>query len=217
MAQPWFGYGATACEAVALGVSLRVPRPMPPALRLTAAYLAISLVENVFERWWAVHYGNNLWFEYVAGPVNTLLILWSFVFWQESDVARLALRITGILNAATGLALLLTIERPDTFGTYSYSIQALLVLGVAVYTFVVRLRATDAPPTRQDWFWVCIGWAVAETFTLLLYPIINTLMAANDLPRAIVAFNIRVSAYGVGMLLIGVGFTRAPANRTRPA
>lgn len=213
VSRAWVSYVGVGCEAIALASSFRVRRPMHPALRLLAVFLAVSILEDILGLWWAAYHGNNLWMEYFESPINALLIIWSFIFWQTSDTVRLALRITGILYCLVCLALVLTVERTDQFGTYSYPIQALLILGIAAYTLVARARATDEPLVRQDWFWICVGWAVAETFTLALYPLVNSLLAANEMTTLWLVVNVRIGAYSLGVLLMALGFHLAATSQ----
>lgn len=210
----WIPDTAIAMEGVALVAALSVPRPRPRPIHLLALYFAVSLAEDLAGSWGATHYGNNLWLEYFERPLNAALVLWSFVYWQRSETLRLALRISAVLYAVTCLVLILTAESPAEFGTYSYPIQSLLVLGASTYTLVARARVTDEPLMRQDWFWICIGWCIGHVFTLALYPIINTFLRTGDMDALRLATSIRIGAFAFGVLCIAVGF-RAAARASR--
>lgn len=205
----WIPDAAIATEVVALVAALSVPRPRPQAIHLLAVYFAVSLVEDAAASYWAAHFGNNLWLEYFESPLNALLVLWSFVSWQRSDIARMALRIAAILYAFACLILLLTVEHPTQFGTYSYPIQSLLILGVALYTLVTKARTTDEPLAGQDWFWICVGWCIGHLFTVVLFPVINALLLAGEIDKLRLIYGIRVIAYGIGILFIATGFVMA--------
>jgi hypothetical protein len=205
----WIPDAAVGTEVVALIAALSVPRPRPPAIHLLAIYFAVSLTEDAAASYWATHFGNNLWLEYFESPLNALLILWSFVPWQRSDIARMSLRIAAVLYAFTCLILLLTVEHPTQFGTYSYPIQSLLILGVALYTLVTKARATDEPLAGQDWFWICVGWCMGHLFTVVLFPVINALLLAGEIDKLRFIYGIRIIAYGVGILCIAIGLVMA--------
>lgn len=212
----WVPDAAGACEVLALAAALSVRRPRPPTINLLAIYFAISIAEDAIASYWGARVGNNLWLEYFESPLNALLVLWSFVYWQQSDVVRLSLRIAAVLYALACLILLLTVERPTQFGTYSYPIQSLLILGAATYTLVTKARATSEPLIRHDWFWICIGWCIGHVFTLVLYPIINNFLLAGEMKELLLASNIRIGAFGLGLLCITVGFRVAASAQRAP-
>ena len=213
----WVPDAGIATEGVALAAALSVPRPRSLTINLLAVFFALSLTEDLGGGWWIALHGNNLWLGYFEAPLNAALVLWSFVPWQRSGTIRLAIRISVVLYAVACVALILTAERPTEFGTYSYPIQSLLILGAAVYTLVTRARSTDEPLVRQDWFWICIGWCIAHLFTLASYPILNTFLRAGDMRALRHATDIRIGASGIGLLCIAFGFRAAARSARRTA
>lgn len=195
-----------------------VRRPMPPALKALAIFLTFSLTEDLFMGYLgSVRHANNLWVSYITSPLNAALILWSFTHWQRTEVAKLALRITAVLYAALSVALLLlALEHPDAFPSYSYPIQSLIVLAVAIYTLLTHAKETDHGLARHDWFWICVGWAVLETFTLATYPLVNLLDQPRDRSLLLQVFEIRTLAAWVAWLLIAVGASRQWRTASEP-
>ena len=206
----WIPLAAVICELIAMLATWSVRRPMRPALKVLAIYLTFSVAEDLYMGYLgAVRHQNNLWVSYITSPLNATLILWSFTYWQRTEVAKLALRITAAMYGVLSVLLLLTLETPDSFATYSYPIQSVIVLAVAVHTFVTRARETDQPLPYHDWFWICIGWAVLQTFTLATYTLVNLLDQPSDRVLLLHVFEVRTIAAGVAWLLIAVGASRA--------
>jgi len=151
-------YVFAATEAVPLAAAAR--RPPRGAMSWIVAWCALNLLETGIMLALALHDVHNLWVPYVLEPALGALVLWAFSCWQESEVARLTMRLAIIPFVGCLVIVSLLFENRTFFSRAVEPLTALVGLYAAASTLIARSRVQAGDLLRQDWLWVSAGFAL---------------------------------------------------------
>jgi len=177
-------------------VAAAVRRPAVGAKRWLVAWCALNLLETGIMLALALHDVHNLWVPYAFAPVLGATALWAFSCWQESDLARLTMRLAIVPFVAVVIVSLL-VENTASFSRVVGPVTALVGLYAAASTLIAKSRVSTGDLLRQDWLWVSAGFALFFGMYSMLGPL-SALLVGN-LPL----FNL---AYGFSAVLEIVAF-----------
>jgi hypothetical protein len=189
-----------------------VRRPIPLALSLTAAVLALSLALDGGMVWLGSNNTNNLWIGHVWLPLATGMILWAFSFWQVSTAARKVIQIAVPVYAVVWLLVTIVAEDFNQFSRFTAPLQSLLVVAVAGYTLATRFRTTDLP-LRASWFWISVGWVLLFGVGAIHDPISQLLLNSRHMDYLKASYVVKA---GLGMLATVLLTLGVLCGRSRP-
>jgi len=160
----------------ALAVGRHLSRPSRLIAVLFLLWFSEDLVQQLLIH---LHHHNN-WLLHVTMPLEAALLLWSFSLWQNSEVARRAMRLVIPIYVVVWLVLQLFVERLDSVSQYAWPLSNLLVLAVAAFTLVSKSARTSEPGWRQPWFWISAGMIIDMGSQVAYNPITNILIATHQ-------------------------------------
>ena len=158
--------------------------------------------------------GNSLWVGHLIDLVATPVLLFGLADWQVTSTERLAVQIGVFPFVLVYCALLIWIEDISNFTRYAYPFEALVVLGISVWTLARRsLRYLDSSAPRTDWFFVLGGLALQSATTGASSPIGAILLARNRVDLFVLVWELRGWCILASILLVTYGVLRPPADR----
>jgi len=147
---------------------------------------------------------NNHWVLYLSTLLEGVAVILALTLWQVKESARLMLRVIMPLYLVGWLAIMLMIENTTTFSIVAGPFSSLILLTVSAGTLVSRAPASLAPMTREDWFWISIGFIVFYGVETGLSPLSLLLLGPRrDLVAA--AYQIKAGTMIVAMLAVTKG------------
>ncbi len=148
---------------------------------------------------------NNLWVLYLVGPLMGSTALLALARWQREDVARITLWLMVPLALAAWAVALLRFEDPQSFSLIVDPMYDTLCLGAALFTLGRRGLHEDAPLLRQDWFWICGGFALYYAKAAAASPLYAALIASRpDLVGRALTLMAAVDIVALLLLLTGM-------------
>jgi len=153
-----FAYVAIAMQAVPIlgGIVARTGFAGPRLWVGVWCFLALALDATMA----AFSHTNNLWVTYLVGPMMGSVALHAMARWQRDDIARITIWMMIPLALVVWATALLRFEDPGSFSLMVDPMYDVLCLGAALFTMGRRGLHEDAPLLRQDWFWICVAFAV---------------------------------------------------------
>jgi hypothetical protein len=125
--------------------------------------------------------------------------------WQRDDVAAITIWMTVPLALAVWLVALLRIEDVRSFSLLVDPMYSVLCLGVALFTLGRRGLIEEAPLVRQDWFWVCGGFALYYGKAAAWSPLAAALVASRpDIVRGALTLMAATDILAYLLLLMGI-------------
>ena len=191
----------------------------PPApLRRLRVWCGFLLLANLVELVIAFQTQRaNLWFGYYSIPVEVALFLWTVAGWHQARVARLYL-LAVPLALLGAVVVIFSANQEQLFSVIVGPVLSLLALFAVMHTLVACSLASTGLLTRQDWFWICLGFALfwtcfaplpafAEAFVISAFELVNT------------AYIVRAWLIIAAFLLIswGVICPRVPTRLSQPS
>ena len=116
---PLLQHASALSQAVPL-VAAAARRPARGAVRWMVVWCVLNFAESAAMLALALTDVHNLWVPYVFAPLQVATLLWAFSCWQESDVARLTMRLAIIPLAALLVVVRLFLE--DSFLAIAWGI-----------------------------------------------------------------------------------------------
>jgi len=168
---------ASALAQVAPLVAAAVRRPRRGAMTWLVAWCALNVLEDAAMLGLALKGVHNLWVPYVFEPVLGAAALWGFSCWQESDVARLTMRLA-IVPFVAVVIVSLFFEDTMFFSRGVEPLTALVGLYAAASTLIAKSRVSTGDLLRQDWLWVSAGFALFFGIHSMLGPL-SALLIGN--------------------------------------
>jgi hypothetical protein len=180
MALPVALHVAVASELLPLAAGLtRWSRPVPAPARWVLWWCALLVVTDLVSLAVAFAEGENLWLQYLAVPLGSVLVLWALSEWQLSDVMRLAYRLTiPTLVLASAVVLLMRGPAP-LFDEVVGPIHALVLLAASLHTLLHRALRSERPILGESWFWIGLGLSLYFAASVAIGPFAQALLVSN--------------------------------------
>ena len=198
---PLLQHASALSQAVPL-VAAAVRRPRSGAKIWLIAWCALNLLETGVMLALALHDVHNLWVPYVFNPVLGVTVLWAFSCWQESDLARLTLRLA-IVPFVALMIVSVFFENTAFFSRVVGPVTSLVGLYAAASTLIAKSRVSTGDLLRQDWLWVSAGFALFFGIHSMLGPL-SALLVGN-LPLFNLAYEFSAALEIVAFLTIAWG------------
>jgi hypothetical protein len=176
-----------------------------PVTRLSVAcWSLLMLIGNIVSAYLAARRQNNHWVGYVIIPLSGLAALEALTRWQVSDTARRLCRVLAPIYVVGWIAIVVLIEDTATFSLLAAPISSLLLLLVAASTVVTRAPGSIETLTKQDWFWIGMGFIIFYGVETGLPPL--SLLLWKDRPDLLlVAYQLKAATMVVAMLAVTKG------------
>ena len=180
--------------------ALRLPKP-----RVAVLCWALMLI---FANGLALFLGarglNNHWVIYLSTPLSGVAVVVALIAWQVRDTPRLILRVMVPLYLVAWTVIVALIEDIHTFSVVAGPFSSLILLVAASCTLVGRSLHSLDPHTKQDWFWITIGFLIFYGVETGLPPL--ALLLVRSHPDLLdLAFQVRAAGMIVAMVLIAWG------------
>ncbi len=203
MTRPWYLHAGSFSQFLPIVAALvRRERPRGPRAWILV-WLGLLLIADWIALYLAIRHANNRWVSYVFTPLQALAVLWAMMLWQRGPVARLAIRnsIPLVLLVVLGMNLF---ENVDSFSRFTEPLLSMVTLFVALYTLTVLSSEATEPLMRQDWFWICIGVAMAYGATATLTPLAFAFVDSHpEVVRR--AYQVRLVVHVLAMSALSIG------------
>jgi hypothetical protein len=165
----------------------------------------------------------TLWGHRLELLLVTACLLYGMLTWIDDVSRRTRWLVVAAWCVASAFTLLISVKREFTLLTQP--LQAMLILAVSGLALASRVRATDGPLPRADWFWILTGHITYFTGVLVRMPIAESLVRNHwdwGYPVHYAIMIVYSGSYLVvarGMLLTGSERrpTRGAVPLTRPA
>jgi hypothetical protein len=144
---------------------------MTPARWWVAGWCLVLVALNAIAYTMAVRGINNHWLGYFFQPLHVAVALWALSHWHVEATARAALRFAIPLVFTVGILLSVAIEDRQTFSLISGPFHNIVLLLAALWIFVRRSVASDAPVLQQDWFWIAGGMMLIAASSTAVGPL----------------------------------------------
>lgn len=206
---PWIVWVGVYVESLPIVVGLLRPSWLTGPRLCIVLWSTVSLGSNLVARWFGARGINNHFITYAITPVQGALMLWALSLWQTRPTAKLTIRIMIPAFIIAWAVLTMTVEDLSNFSAVAEPVYCLLAIGVCVYTLIVRSQETAEPLTRQDWFWICSGFAIVLGMTAFLTPLAAALV--RDHPETVIrAYIVRGWVQLAGFILVTIGMLCPP-------
>jgi hypothetical protein len=179
VAPTWVLYGGLFSQVLPPLAAIRARERLGPARNSAVAWSVLLLASNLLALGFALLRRNNLWMGYTLDPLLASVALWTFSLWQIRSVPRIALRLLVPLYLLAVLVLALTVEDLNSFSRVTAPFTALLLLGVSLYTLIVRSLGEQGQLIRADWFWISGGLALFYGTDTALEPFARLLLGSQ--------------------------------------
>ncbi len=182
------------------------------ARRWIVAWSIYSLAGLLVE--WATrrHGQRNLWWSYIAAPIDGSLVLVALSCWQQLPLWRQAMRWSVPIALVVHLVMLAALENRREFSIASVPIYAVLCFAAALFTLVGRSLTAQEPLARQDWFWITIGLAIYDAAYAVIGPLASALLHTDPGALFLVYQTFQVvNIVGYAVVAVGVLCPAAPA------
>jgi len=179
MRAPWILYADMVSAGAPLFVAVFQRARSTAARRTMVVWSALLLVSNALALALALGSHNNHWLQYIVTPLAGMLALLALSYWQLSPVVRLWFCLLIPLLAIAWVTLVVLVEDTQTFSLVAESFAALLVLGAATYTLVLRSIRERGSLFQQDWLWIGMGLAVYSGVAIALPPVAHWLLTKS--------------------------------------
>jgi len=195
-------YGA----AIACGVPLLVAavRRIPRGARAwVVAWSTLNFLEGGAEFVLAQKGYHNLWLPYVFQPIEGAAALWAFSCWQESEVARLTMRVAIVPLVVVEVIASVFLENTAFFSRAVIPLTSLVGLYAAASTLVAKSHASTGDLLRQDWLWISTGAALFFA-TISMFGPLSALLLSN-LRLFVLAYQVEAAITILAFLAIAWG------------
>jgi len=204
VAPTWILFGDAFSQALPLLAALRARHGLGRARLGILVWSVLLLGSNVLSYVLSSQRRNNHWLGYLFDPVMASVLLWTFSLWQTQSVPRIALRLLIPIFLVATVTLTLTIEDLGSFSRITETFTDLLLLGVSLYTLLIRSLAEQNQLTRADWFWVSGAVALFYGSDTALEPLARVLLNGRQ-ELILVAFEVKAAIGIVVSLAIARG------------
>ena len=129
--------------------------------------------------------GNNLWMVHFYLPIE--FGIWMIVIssWQKSKLLKKALIYIVPIYALFSIINSTYVERLTDFPSHSLSLEAIVLIGICVYTIFILSRDEESLVTSDGRFWILFGRLFSSLTTLMMWPLSNLLKNMPDKFRLI--------------------------------
>jgi hypothetical protein len=154
-------------------------RQVPVPARWVLVWCILLVVTDLASLAVAYSRGENLWLQYLAVPLGSVLVLWALSEWQLSDVMRLAYRLTIPTLVLASAAVLLMRGPAPLFDEVVGPIHALVLLAASLHTLLHRALRSERTILGESWFWIGLGLSLYFAASVAIGPFAQALLVSN--------------------------------------
>lgn len=204
MEAPWGIYAASLSQLFPVMVALVFRERLSVPRNWIVLWAIVMALGDAAQYGVARTQGNNLWVNYIAIPIEDVLVLWTLSFWQSHPVLKLALRAAIPVFVLVWIAMVIGIEDVDSFSYLTMPFAALVMLGASIYTLVSNTLVEEGKVTERDWFWITLGLSLYFALFTSIWPFSRAYIAERpDLVR--LAWTTRAWGDVLALILIARG------------
>ena len=184
---------------------LGLARPVPPARFWIGVWSLVFFVSDVLQ--WTISFatGGNLWFFSFSHPIEDALLLWAYSHWQTRPEMRLTFRLAIPLLIAVSTFIAFQAGEFNTFKSFSSPFRSLILMSAVVYTLISRWMKENEPVADRDWLWTSVGVMLYFGAYVLVEPVANSLISADQMAMARLVYVIKACVDLVAYVLIWKG------------
>lgn len=205
MSAPRLVLAAYATTVIPPLVAVWARRQLDPARRWAVAWAALLFLANLTAFGFGLQGRNNLWIGYTFNPVLAALALLTLSQWQVRSLSRIAIQLLVPIYLFVTVVLVLTLEQLSGFSRVTGTFTSLLLLGVSLYTVIVRSLDEAGHLHRADWFWIGMAFALFYGSDAALGPLAAVLMPSRP-DLVVAAYQLRAAIAVVVSLAVARGF-----------
>lgn len=205
MPYPAVLYAASLSQAFPLVAGwVRRGRQLPAPVRFVLAWCGVLLATDLLSIAVARVWGDNLWLQFAAVPIESGLLLFALSSWQSYEVLRLAYRLAVPVLVAATVAVLLKLPAEPALDELVAPIHALVLLAASLHTLVHRALRATGPLGREAWFWIALGLSLYCASSVAIGPFARALLA-SEIQWVRLAYVARAWASILAFVLITIG------------
>jgi hypothetical protein len=153
-------------------------RQVPVPARWVLVWSSLLVVTDLASLAVAFAEGENLWLQYFAVPLGSVLVLWALSEWQLSAVMRLAYRLA-IPTLVLATTAVLLAGGPALFDEVVGPIHALVLLAASLHTVLHRALRSEGTLAGESWFWIGMGLSLYFAASVAIGPFAQALLVSN--------------------------------------